>query len=323
MAFVIYGAGAIGGILGARLHLAGFDVRLIARGAHLDAIRAGGLRLESPEGATTVPVPAYGSPAEAGVEPGDVVVLTMKGQDTPAALDALRAVAEPSTPVVCLQNGVANERLALRLFANVYGVCVMFPATHLEPGVVQARSAPVPGILDLGRYPSGVDETARSLAAAFEKAGFVAEPRPDIMAWKYRKLVMNLANAVSALSGLDGDDAVRLAELVRDEGETVLAAAGIDVVDAETDEARRADILQMPPFPGRGPGGGSSMQSLLRGTGSIEADQLNGEIVLLARLHGLPAPANELVRQRAVAAARDRLPPGSVPAAELLAELRR
>ncbi|TDD69263.1 ketopantoate reductase family protein [Jiangella aurantiaca] len=322
MAYVIYGAGAIGGVLGARLHTAGCDVRLIARGTHLSAVRSGGLRVESPEGTTTVPVAAYESPAEAGVEPGDVVILTMKSQDTSAALGALRAVAEPSTPVVCAQNGVANERLALRLFSHVYGVHVMFPAAHVEPGVVQARSAPVPGILDLGRYPAGVDDVARSVAAAFTKAGFVSEPREDIMRWKYRKLVMNLGNAVTALCGVDDADAEEVMALLRAEAEAVLAAAAIDVIDEETDRARRGDILRMPPFGGQAPGGGSSVQSLLRGTGSIEADYLNGEIVLLARLHGVPAPANELVRQLAVVAARERVAPGSVPASELLARLR-
>lgn len=321
MAFVIYGAGAIGGVLGARLHAAGFDVRLIARGAHLAAIRSGGLRVESPEGPEVLPVPAYGSPSEAGVGPDDVVILTMKGQDTPAALEALREVAGPSTPVVCVQNGVANERLALRLFSHVYGVCVMFPAAHVQPGVVQARSAPVPGILDIGRYPAGIDDGARSIAAALTKAGFVSEPREDIMRWKHRKLIMNLGNAVTALCGSGDDGARQVADLVRAEGEAVLTAAGIDIVDEATDRARRGDILRMPPFEGQAPGGGSSVQSLLRGTGSIEADYLNGEIVLLARLHGVPAPANELVRQLAVVAARERLAPGSVPASELLEKL--
>lgn len=101
----------------------------------------------------------------------------------------------------------------------------------------------------------------------------------------------------------------------------MLAAAGIDVVDDETDRARRGDLLRTPAFEGQAPGGGSSVQSLLRGTGTIEADHLNGEIVLLGRLHGVPAPANELVRQLAVVAARDRRAPGSVPADDLLARL--
>ncbi|WP_026876481.1 ketopantoate reductase family protein [Jiangella gansuensis] len=320
MAFVIYGAGAIGGLLGARLFDTDADVRLIARGEHLTALREHGLRVESAEGAWTVPVPAAGSPAEAGVGPGDVVVLAMKSQDTAAALAELRTVAGPGTPVVCVQNGVANERMALRLFENVYAVCVMCPAAHVSPGVVQAHAAPVPGILDLGRYPGSVDDTAREISTAFAKAGFVSEPRADIMRWKYRKLIMNLGNAVGALCG-PGDGTQPVLDLVRSEGEAVLAAAGSDVVSEEEDLARRAGILRFPPFEGRAPGGGSSVQSLLRGTGTIESDHLNGEIVLLGRLHGVPAPANELVRQLAVVAAREQLQPGSVPASELLAKL--
>ena len=58
---------------------------------------------------------------------------------------------------------VENERAALRFFPNVYGVCVMCPAVHLEPGVVQAYSTPVPGILHLGRFPSGADDAQSSL----------------------------------------------------------------------------------------------------------------------------------------------------------------
>ena len=186
--------------------------------------------------------------------------------------------------------------------------------------MVQARSAPVPGILDIGRYPAGVDDGARSVAAAFAKAGFVSEPREDIMRWKYRKLIMNLGNSVMALCGPGDPDAQQVTELLRVEGEAVLAAAGIDVVDPGTDKARRGDHLNMPPFEGRAPSG-SAVQSLLRGTGTIEADHLNGEIVLLARLHGTSAPANELIRQLAVVAAREKVPPGSVPASELLERL--
>ncbi|HLK44528.1 MAG TPA: 2-dehydropantoate 2-reductase N-terminal domain-containing protein, partial [Acidimicrobiales bacterium] len=89
MRFVIFGAGAIGGVLGGRLHQHGADVVLIARGAHLDAIRAAGLRLQDPDGEVTLPVAAVGHPRDAALREGDVVVLAMKSQDTAAALDAL------------------------------------------------------------------------------------------------------------------------------------------------------------------------------------------------------------------------------------------
>jgi 2-dehydropantoate 2-reductase len=316
--FIVYGAGAIGGVLGGLLHEAGHDVVLIARGAHLAAIRSGGLRLVTPDGERTLSIPAVASPREIGsIGQGDVVLLAMKSMDTEAALRELAAVADPATPIVCVQNAVANERMALRMFENVYGVCVMFPATHLEPGVVEGSAAPVAAILDIGRYPEGVDDTAREIAAAFESATCVSEPRPDIMRWKYNKLLMNLTNAVDAAAGRGnyGDARARL----RAEGETVLKAAGIVFTSAEEDRARRGDILRIPPGSnGSKRSGSSSWQSLARGTGSIEADYLNGEIVLLGRLHGVPAPANEYARQLANRLAREGREPGSVPAEELL-----
>jgi len=325
--FIVYGAGAIGGVLGSLLHRAGHEVVLIARGPHLEAIRAQGLRLVTAEGDQVVRVPALAGPHELEHRPGDVVLLAMKSMDTEAALRALAPVVAPETPIVCVQNGVANERAALRLFPHVYGVCVMFPATHLEPGVVQAGSWPVPALLDIGRYQGDTgrvppDETAAEVAAAFRSTGCHSEPRPDIMRWKYRKLVMNLGNAVDALVGR-AEGAADVTEAIRVEGERVLEAAGIPVASREEDRARRGDILRLRPIEGRPRGGSSSWQSLARGTGSIEADYLNGEIVLLGRLHGVEAPLNEAVRRLAVRFAREGRPPGSMPVEELRVALDR
>ncbi len=320
--FVVYGAGAIGGVLGARLHAAGHEVVLIARGEHLAAIRANGLRVESPDGVETLPVPAVSGPGEVDWHPGDVVLLAMKSTDTEAAVRALAAVADPATPVVCVQNGVANESTVLRHFANVYGVHVMFPATHLTPGVVQAQSSPVTGILDLGRYPHGVDETAGLIAAAFRSATFACEPRADIMRGKYVKLLGNLGNAIDALCGrpdADGDtesDPREIVERLRAEGTAVLEAAGIEFMSFAEDRARRGDLIQVRPVNGQTRTGSSSWQSLARSTGAIETDHLNGEIVLLGRLHGVPTPANELARRLANQAARAGDPPGSLPVAD-------
>ena len=107
----------------------------------------------------------------------------------------------PSTPVVCMQNGVENERRALRHFSRTYGMCVMCPASQVHPGVVQVHSAPVSGLMDLGCYPEGIDEQGRAIAHAIASTTFESVPRADIMRWKYRKLLMNLANAIEALSG--------------------------------------------------------------------------------------------------------------------------
>jgi 2-dehydropantoate 2-reductase len=80
--FVVYGTGAIGGVLAAGMHVAGDDVVCIARGAHLDAIQADGLRVDTPDGSTVVPVRAVGHPREIEWTPEHVVHLAMMGQDT-------------------------------------------------------------------------------------------------------------------------------------------------------------------------------------------------------------------------------------------------
>jgi 2-dehydropantoate 2-reductase len=332
MRFVIYGAGAIGGVVGGRLFQAGHDVTLVARGTHREAIAARGLRLGSPDDVATLPVPVVGHPSEAGLRPGDVVVLAMKSQDTAGAVHDLAAAAPPDVVVVCAQNGVANERTALRWFAEVYGMTVICPATFLEPGAVVVHSSPTSGVLDLGRYPSGVDATARDLATALTGATFASEARADVMRWKYRKLLMNLGNAVDAVcarperaSDADRlnppDDVRELLHRVRGEGEAVLAAAGIDVATVEEDRQRREGLVSVRPVEGAPHKGSSSWQSLARGTGTVESDYLNGEVVLLGRLHGVPTPANDLMRRLAAELAAERRPPNAVPASEVLARL--
>ena len=107
----------------------------------------------------------------------------------------------------------------------------------------------------------------------------------------------------------------------RDEAEAVIVAAGIDCASAEEDAERRGDLISIRPIAGERRGGGSSWQSLARGTGSIEADLLNGEIVLLGRLHGVPTPVNALLQVVAHELARMRAAPGSLTEADLLARL--
>jgi 2-dehydropantoate 2-reductase len=313
--FVVFGAGAVGGVVGARLHQHGHEVVLIARGAHLRAIAASGLRIQSPQDDLTLRIPVVEHPSEVGFAEGDVVLLAVKSQDTGDALAALHAAAPKGIPVACAQNGVENERAALRLFGNVYGVHVMLPVAHLEPGSVQASSAPTTGMLDVGRYPNGTDETVSRLAAAFNASTFDSRPLLDIMRWKYRKLIMNLGNAVEALIP-PGSEQDEIAERAEQEGEDCLRAAGVDVASREEDRARRRDLLRVGPIDGRDRGGGSSWQSLARGSGTIEADYLNGEIVLLGRVHGFPTPVNEALQRLATLWAAERRPPGTMSPAE-------
>jgi len=296
--YVLYGAGAVGAVIGGRLHLAGHDVTLVARGEHLARIRADGLTLDTAEGRHVVRAPATDTAADVNWRADTVVVLAVKSHQTEAALADLVAHAPPHTPVVCAQNGISNEPATLRRFAHTYAVTVMLPAQHLEPGLVVQVCHPVPGILDIGRYPSGTDEVAETVAADLRSAGFESAPRPDIMAWKYRKLV---TNAVGDVSAVLPDDADELKPQVRAEAEAVLAAAGVDVVSQETDLQRRGDLLRPRPDV-RGPN--SLGQSLARGI-DTEVDFRAGEVVLLGRLHGVPTPANERVQRAAHALARN------------------
>jgi 2-dehydropantoate 2-reductase len=210
--------------------------------------------------------------------------------------------------------------MALRLFPNVYGVCVMCPTSYLQAGVVQAHSTPLTGIMDVGRFPSGVDVTATAIACAFRESTYLSEARTDIMRWKYQKLLMNLSNAIEAACGptaRGGEVAAR----AKAEGIAVFQAAGIDHASDEEDAVRRGDHVRLRPIGEQRRGGGSTWQSLARGAGALETDFLNGEIVLLGRQHGVPTPANELLQAVARELVLAGAPPGSVSADDVLARL--
>jgi 2-dehydropantoate 2-reductase len=320
MRFVVYGAGAIGGVLGGRLHQAGHEVALIARGAHYRAIASDGLRLKTPDEDVVLEIPTFEHPSAVSWGEDDVVLLTVKTQDSAGALAALAAAAPADVPVVCAQNGVENERLALRMIRRVYGALVMAPTEHLEPGVVLAYSTPLSGGIDVGRYPEGIDATAEEVTAALSQARFSSLARPQIMRWKYAKLLMNLGNIVDALCGRDADDA-ELDSLAREEGRACLNAAGIDFASREEDAERRRDLLRIAEIAGHARGGGSTWQSLARGATGIETDYLNGEIVLLGRLHGVPTPVNELLCQLGREAFTRGAQPGEISPQEILARL--
>jgi 2-dehydropantoate 2-reductase len=320
MRFVVFGVGAIGGTIAGKLARSGAPVMGIARGAQLAALHMRGLTIETPEGDEHTRFGIYGSPREMAFEREDVILLCMKTQDTMAALEQLRGAGVTDQPIVCVQNGVENERLALRLFPNVYGICVMLPASYLEPGVVRAYSVPKPGILDIGRYPNGTDKTCEKVAAALERAGFSAMPDPAIMKQKYGKLLMNVGNALQAALGAPARRG-RYYEALREEAEAVFKAAGIDWSNTDFDSARRGDMMRIAPVKNQTHPGGSSWQSLMRGTGSIETDYLNGEIVLLGRLHGVSTPVNAYFMNLVQEMARTKASAGSVTLGRVEREL--
>ncbi len=327
MRYIIYGAGAIGGVIGGRLSDEGHDVVLIARGAHLDAIRNDGLTVESSRGAEVFRLPAFERPGEIDFADGDVVLLAMKTQDTESALLELRASGGGGLPVFCVQNGVENERLASRYFEDVYGVLVFMPAAHLEPGVVAAHLSGKTGILDLGRYPSdraaggggGSDALAKAVADDLNSADFSVRVSDDIMRWKYAKLLGNLGNAAQAACGL-GTDIGDIYRQVREEALACYAAAGITHTPDDEFRGRREGVL-VPGPDGPRRAGGSSWQSLARDAGSIETDFLNGEIALLGRLHGVPTPANRALQRIAARLVREGAQPGAMTPDQVQAEI--
>lgn len=328
--YVVVGAGAVGGGIGGRLAQAGRDVVLVARGAHLAALQQRGLRLRTPTEDLALPVTAVGGPQEIRLTDDDVLVLTTKTQQAEAALTTWADVAVYADgdrvgtagerlPVLVALNGVAGERIAQRFFRRVYGVCVWMPAVHLEPGEVIIRGTPTSGILHLGAVPATADPDPLLERVAYDlSAATFDAPRPaDVLPWKYRKLLSNIGNVFQALVGRNGDWRP-LAAAAEVEARAVLDQAGIAYTSDEQESAARAAGFAVEPVPGVTLDvGGSTWQSLVRGTGNVETDYLNGEIAYLAHHHGITAPLNARLASLARAASASGARPGDLSAAEL------
>lgn len=219
MKIAIYGAGAIGGYLGALLADAGAQVTLIARGPHLAALREKGLTLEMNGETTTRPVAATDDPAEAG--PQDHVIVALKAHSVPAVVDAMQPLLGPDTAVVTAVNGVPwwyfhgvegrwkDQRLESvdpggrqwdRIGPQRAIGCVVYPACDVpEPGVIRH----IEGDRFVLGEPSGEKtERVMALAEIMRQAGFKTPVKPGIRDEIWIKLWGNLCfNPVSALTG--------------------------------------------------------------------------------------------------------------------------
>lgn len=299
--YVVLGAGAIGGAVGGLLFRSGVEVLLLARGAHLEALASSGLVLAAPTDSSCLPIPACEArdyvPAD-----GDVLLSCTKSQDTASALAAIDI---RERAVVCLQNGVANETLVARGGGHAYAAMVYMPASFLTPGRVTLHSAPCPGVVDVGAYPSGDDVMCQRLCADLRHAGIDSQVSATVMRLKYAKLVQNLGNVLQALGG---DRALKaLVEPVRAEAVAVLDRAGIDRASIAELHARGANVNDTP-VEGRRREGGSSWQSLRRGK-ALETAFLNGEIVRIGARHRMPTPLNEGLVALAARASDEGWPP--------------
>ena len=193
---------------------------------------------------------------------------------------------------------------------------VFLPATHLEPGVVQTEAEALTGLLDAGCFPSGTDSIIEEVTTILSASNFSSLADPKIMRQKYAKLLNNLNNALKALCESE-DEAKDISKMMRQEALRCYEAAGIECATRDEVVGRRGDGIQTGPVDGKPRPGNSTLQSIIRATGSIEADYLNGEIVLLGKLYGVPTPANTVIQQLANRLAGERRKPGGYTTDEL------
>jgi 2-dehydropantoate 2-reductase len=317
---IIIGAGAIGAPIAAQLFEHAHPVVLVARGANYEAIAAEGVEVATPERTRRSRVDVVNGISSLVSRAGDVIILCVKSQDTASALDELVRVAPLDVAVFCAQNGVANERVVSQRFTNTYGVCVMSPASYLEPGRVEVFSAPVLGALDVGRWPNSVDETALDLSNVFADSGFASIATDEIETLKWGKLLSNILNALEVLCGRAAMSDP-LADRVHDEAVACLTAHGVDVARATQLADERSQLVNYHSIGLIRRVGSSSYQSVLRGTGNVETDYLNGEIVALGQRYGIATPVNELLQRRTNEMARSGSQPGTVLLTDLYAAL--
>ena len=199
MKIAIMGAGALGCYFGGRLASAGQDVAFVARGAHLQALRETGMKVESPLGDFAMEkVNATSDPAEIG--PVDLVVFLVKLYDTEEAAEAMRPLLKPETAVVSFQNGIdAWQRIgALVGTERVIGGLALIPAHIAEPGLVRHTSPFAK--LTFGEFDGTESDRCKALLEALQGAGVDAELADNIQVRIWEKLVM--LSALSAITTL-------------------------------------------------------------------------------------------------------------------------
>ncbi len=309
--YIIIGAGAIGSHLAAHLTQAHIPAILVARGAQLEALRNGPLVIHRLDRDDEVRLTVVGGPDEIELSSDDILVLANNTQDVEDALgdwawlplEGASGV-EPGDlaadlPLVVMQNGVASESLALRRFARVISVGTIVPASYMEPGEIVSLTQPKAGFLQVGALSTRLEEDAdlvSQIVADFESSGYLARSYEDIALEKNFKLIHGILNGVDVLDGTPEEKAA-LSRALEDEAKSVLLDSGVvSELPPGPDMAllRSAfgeGAMSDPRAPRR-----STWQSFAKGQ-STEVDFLNGEIVLLARRHGLQAPLNERLQR--------------------------
>lgn len=290
----IIGTGGIGAPLGAALAQAGADVTFLARGAHLAAIRAHGLRVEGDRGETSIhPAQATDDPASGGVM--DYVLFCVKQWDVESAGEAIRPMVGPDTAVLPLQNGIdAAERLFPILGRNaVMGASVFVTGAIIAPGVV--RQTGTFQILTFGEWIGESTPRAKRLRDLCARAGFDGVLSTDITLSIWDKFAFLAPyGGVAALTRLpvgkwrDDSDVFALYEGALAEVAAIGFARGVrypaDIV------ARKCAFLRaLPPHHMASMG-----NDVLRGN-RTELDWLSGKVIAMGREHGIPTPVNGFI----------------------------
>ncbi|MEM9556551.1 MAG: 2-dehydropantoate 2-reductase [Acidobacteriota bacterium] len=289
----VVGAGGAGGYFAACWALAGLEVTVVARGAHLDAIRARGLRVESPHGAFVTRPRAVSTLAEIGAT--DLIMLATKTWQLQTLLDQLPTI-DPAVPIFGVQNGVESvDRLGtVRDAHTVLGATCRIIAFKQEPGSI--RHVGADPSLRFGEPDGGLSQRVVSLQRALD-----ASPRlevlaaPDIRREIWRKFLF-----FAPLSGVGSLTRAPIG-VVREHGPTrdLLERAMLevqDLADACGIDLGRAAIAETLAFVDSLPAAGtSSLQRDVEAGRRTELDALSGAVTRLGHEHGVPTPVHELI----------------------------
>lgn len=294
MRVAVVGAGGVGGLFGGLLARAGHEVTFIARGQHLKAIRARGLRVELPDGAFTIaPADATDVPAEVG--PVELALLCVKTYDLIDAIERMRPLVGLQTTVLTLQNGVEAPDMAAAAFApeKVLPGLAYCEAAIKEPGVIFVGSN-LRRII-FGEPDRSVTARVRTIADAFAAAGAETVLSENVLGALWTKFCFICAMggctalARQSLGALLADEEGRaLLRVVMEEARAVGAARGVRF-DTDPVEAGMATAARFP-YETK-----SSMQRDLERGGRLEVEALNGAAVRLGRAFGVPTPANQAI----------------------------
>jgi len=294
MHIAVMAAGAVGGYFGGRLAAAGHEVTFIARGAHLDAIRQNGLKIESTLGNLHLKdAKATSDPKQVG--PVDVVLFAVKLWDTETAAEAARPLIGARTQVITLQNGVDSvERLAPILGEeHVAGGSAYIASVIAAPGVIR-HTSPFAKMV-CGRIDGQPDAQLAAFAAAAQQAGINIKVSDKIDRERWEKFVF-----LVALSSATGATRMPLGPILADPDtraffqalmQEVVAVGRAKGVDLPTDfVADRMKFADAAP-----PGMKASLLHDLERGNRLEIDWLAGKVAELGRALGVPTPANAAV----------------------------